>query len=257
MQQQPQLPPIHYQFYGPDAAAHTVVVLHGWGTSLAVMQPISEHLAARGLRVLALDFPGFGQSPPPPVGWGVPEYAAATAALLQSLGIETPVLLGHSFGGRVILYLTGALGFEAERLILVGAAGIKPPPGKASRKTRLFKMGKALLCLLPKAKREPALERLREKFGSADYRAAKGVMRECLVKTLALDLSPLLPEIPTEALLIWGDRDDATPLWQGRKMEQLLPNAGLALIEGAGHYTFFDNPPRFYAILDSYLGSFT
>ena len=205
--------------------------------------------------MLSLDFPGFGQSPPPPEAWGVPEYAAATAELLERLDVRRPLLLGHSFGGRVIIYLMGALSFSAFRLVLVGAAGIKPPPGKASRKTRLFKAGKALLSLLPASLREPALERLRNHFGSEDYRAAKGVMRECLVKSINLDLAPLLPGIDTEALLIWGDADTATPLWQGQRMEQLLPNAGLAVIPGAGHYTFFDNPARFYAILDSYLST--
>ncbi|MBQ6000971.1 MAG: alpha/beta hydrolase [Clostridia bacterium] len=244
---------VHCEWFGEGS--QTVVVLHGWGTSITVMQSVIDHLAARGLRVLALDFPGFGASPPPPFAWGVPEYAKATAELLEQLQVKSPILLGHSFGGRVILYLTGALGFCAHRLILVDAAGIKPPPGKASRKTRLFKMGKATLSVFPKSIREPLLERLREHFGSADYRAAQGVMRDVLVKTLSLDLAPLLPDIPTEALLIWGSADTATPLWQGQRMEQLLPNAGLAVIEGAGHYTFFDNPLRFYAILDSYLST--
>ena len=242
---------IHCEFTGEGA--RTAVVLHGWGTSMEVMRPITQHLASRGYRVLSLDFPGFGQSPPPPAAWGVPEYAAATAALLDELAVERPLLLGHSFGGRVILYLTGALSYPAHRLILVGAAGIKPPPGQATRRTRLVKAGQAARSVVPACLRAPALERLRNHFGSEDYRAAKGVMRECLVKTISLDLAPLLPAIKTEALLIWGDADTATPLWQGRRMEQLLPNAGLAVIEGAGHYTFFDNPARFYAILDSYL----
>ena len=118
------------------------MVLHGWGTSMEVMRPITQHLASRGWRVLSLDFPGFGQSPPPPKAWGVPEYADATAQLLERLDVRRPLLLGHSFGGRVIIYLTGALSFSAFRLVLVGAAGIKPPPGKASRKTRLFQGGK-------------------------------------------------------------------------------------------------------------------
>ncbi len=244
---------IHCEFLGEGP--RTAVVLHGWGTSMEVMRPITQHLASRGWRVLSLDFPGFGQSPPPPKAWGVPEYADATAQLLERLDVRRPLLLGHSFGGRVIIYLTGALSFSAFRLVLVGAAGIKPPPGKASRKTRLFKAGKALLSLLPASLREPALERLRNHFGSEDYRAAKGVMRECLVKSINLDLAPFLPGIDTEALLIWGDADTATPLWQGQRMEQLLPNAGLAVIPGAGHYTFFDNPARFYAILDSYLST--
>ncbi|NLT57857.1 MAG: alpha/beta hydrolase [Clostridiales bacterium] len=244
---------VHCELSGAGTA--TVVVLHGWGASIEVMRPIVDHLAA-SFRVLAVDFPGFGQSPPPPEAWGVPQYADMTAALLGQLDIRRPILLGHSFGGRVILYLVGQLGYEADRLILVGSAGIKPPAsGKVSARTRLFKLGKAAVSPLPARLREPLLERLRGRFGSADYRAAQGVMREVLVKTVNLDLAPLLPGITAETLLIWGDQDSATPLWQAQQMARLLPNAGLAVIPGAGHYSFFDNPPLFYAILDSYTRS--
>ena len=179
---------VHCEWFGEGS--QTVVVLHGWGTSITVMQSVIDHLAARGLRVLALDFPGFGASPPPPFAWGVPEYAKATAELLEQLQVKSPILLGHSFGGRVILYLTGALGFCAHRLILVDAAGIKPPPGKASRKTRLFKMGKATLSVFPKSIREPLLERLREHFGSADYRGMFWSKRSVSISPRCCRISP-------------------------------------------------------------------
>ena len=231
---------------------HTVVVLHGWGTSVAVMRPVIEHLKQH-FRVVAVDFPGFGESPPPPAAWGVPEYADMTGELLRHLGIESPVLLGHSFGGRVLLHLMARPESDADRLILVDAAGIKSPPGRATLKTYLFKTGRALLSVLPKKWGAPLLERLRNHFGSTDYRAARGVMREVLVKTVNLDLAPLLPHIRQEALLIWGSEDTATPLWQGRQMSEQLPNAGLAVIPGAGHFSFLDRPAVFYAILDSYL----
>lgn len=240
----------------PPAAAGspaTVVVLHGWGASVAVMRPVINHLK-RHLRVVALDFPGFGESPPPPAAWGVPEYADLLEAFLQELHIERPVLLGHSFGGRVVIHLAARPTCDADRLILVDAAGIKSPPGKPTVQTRLYRAGRAALSILPKGVGEPLLERMRRSFGSEDYRNARGVMREVLVKTVNLDLAPLLPDIRRETLLIWGSEDTATPLWQGQQMSEQIPNAGLAVIPGAGHFSFLDRPKVFNSILDSYLG---
>jgi pimeloyl-ACP methyl ester carboxylesterase len=70
---------------------------------------------------------------------------------------------------------------------------------------------------------------------------------------LACDLTGVMPHITAEVLLIWGDRDTATPLSEGKKMESLIKNSGLAPIAGAGHYPYIDNPRQFYAVLDAFL----
>lgn len=244
---------VHYTRSG---AGRPIVLLHGWGCSTEVMRPIADHLQGR-FEVISLDFPGFGASDDPPQAWGVPEYAQCTVAVLGQLGVERPILLGHSFGGRVLLHMAGALAYDADRLILVDAAGVRAePPAKKSMRQRFYAAGKAFTRVLPSALGEPMLERLKQRFGSADYRAARGVMRDVLVKTVNYDLTPLLPQVRQEALLIWGERDTATPLWQARRMEQALQHAGLAVIGGAGHYCFLDQPALFCSILDSYLAPY-
>ena len=89
--------------------------------------------------------------------------------------------------------------------------------------------------------------------GSADYRAATPLMRQILVGVVNEDLKPLLPNIKQPALLIWGTLDTATPISDAHIFEELIPNAGLAEIQGAGHYSFLDNPVLFNAIMASYL----
>ncbi|HWP80636.1 MAG TPA: alpha/beta hydrolase [Candidatus Acidoferrum sp.] len=227
-----------------------VVILHGWGSSRAVMRPIALRLAESGRRVVTLDFPGFGSSPPPPAAWGVPEYAEMLTKLLDRMGLCRPVLIGHSFGGRVILYAVGALKYPADRLVLIDSAGIKQPP---SRRRFGFAAAKRLAALLPKKAREALLAKARRKYGSADYLAAEGVMREVLVKTVNHDLADLLPDIENEALLIWGSADTATPVADGRRMASLMQNARIEVIEGAGHYAFLDAPEKFFTILESWL----
>jgi len=90
--------------------------------------------------------------------------------------------------------------------------------------------------------------------GSADYRTASPVMKQCLVMAVNEDLTSLLSSIQAETLLIWGDADTATPLKDGELMEKLIPNAGLAVIKDAGHFSFLDQPVVFERIISSYLG---
>ena len=98
-----------------------------------------------------------------------------------------------------------------------------------------------------------ALNKLQKKFGSADYSAASPVMRASLVKVVNEDLAPYMPKVNMPALLVWGDKDTATPLSDGQQMEKLMPEAGLAVIKGAGHYSFLDNPVLYQRILGSFL----
>ena len=98
------------------------------------------------------------------------------------------------------------------------------------------------------------LDYLQKKFGSADYAAASPVMRKSLVMNVNEDCTPYMPSVTQPTLLIWGDQDTATPLSDGQKMEELMPEAGLAVIQGAGHYTFLDNPYLYNKILGSFLG---
>jgi len=137
------------------------------------------------------------------------------------------------------------------KVIFTGAAGIKPKPAlKARIRARFYKIGKMILARNPNA-----LEKLRNKSGSPDYRAASPMMRQCLVKIVNEDLTPLLSLIKQPVLLIWGSNDDQTPIADGRLMEKLIPEAGLAVIENAGHYAFLEKPYVFDSILLSYLGN--
>jgi pimeloyl-ACP methyl ester carboxylesterase len=78
-------------------------------------------------------------------------------------------------------------------------------------------------------------------------------MRACLVKTVNEDLSALLPQIKAPTLLVWGDKDTATPLADGQRMEREIPDAGLVTLEGAGHFSFLDQPYVYRAVLQSFL----
>ncbi len=238
--------------YQQSGAGDDLLLLHGWGASSAVMAPMQQRFAASA-RVTNVDLPGFGASERPQHAWSVYDYADFVEELIQALGLRSPVILGHSFGGRLAIIL-GSRGVGS-RLILTDAAGILPRRGAAYYlRVYSYKAVKQLL-RLPGIRRyrERVLDLWRKSNPSSDYNQAQGVMREIFVKCVNEDLQPLLQQIKQPVLLIWGADDTATPLSDGRLMEQLIPDAGLVVFEHCGHYSFLDDPPRFYAVVEYFL----
>ena len=230
--------------YDVRGQGEPVLLLHGWGANIKLFDNLMSLLAAK-YQVFALDMPGFGESMEPPAPWCVDDYTDFVLKFIEEQGIKKATLLGHSFGGRVIIKMLsrGSLPFEPLRVILVDAAGIKPKRKlKNVIKVRIFKK------LYP-----DALEQLRKKNGSADYNAASPLMRQCLVRVVNEDLTHLLPNIKVPTLLVWGENDTDTPLKDGQLMEQLIPDAGLVTLKNAGHFSFLEQQFTFNRVIASFM----
>ena len=242
--------------YSDRGKGDAVVILHGWSQEKAPYVPLSD-VISEGYRAIAPDLPGFGGSDEPPEAWDVDRFADIISEFIVSLGLKTVILMGHSYGGRVIIKLASRenLPFEISKIILVDAAGVLPKRGLDYKiKVSAYKIGKKIMLSPPMKKMFPkAVEKWQKKQGSADYSAASPVMRGCLVKAVNEDLTPLFGKIKNEVLLIWGTLDDATPLSDGLLMEKNMPDAGLVKIEGAGHFSWLDDPVLFNAVIRSYL----
>ena len=240
---------LHYTDCGEG---HPLLLLHGWGCNTTTFSAIRPFLEAR-FRVLTLDFAGFGQSDEPHEVWGVEEYTRSVEALAKAEGIENPILIGHSFGGRVsIVYASRN---KTQKIILVDAAGVKPRRSLSYyRKVYTFKLLKRILPLIVGRKRaETMIEARRSKAGSSDYNQATPMMRAILSKCVNEDLCHLMPKIEAPTLLFWGEKDTATPLADAKRMEKLIPDAGLVTVAGAGHFAFLENTPLFLRVAESFL----
>lgn len=231
-----------------------VLLLHGWGSSLEPYRQTMDLLSKKYF-VIALDMPGFGRTAEPERPFSVDDYVDFVLEFLKLFSIDRLSLVGHSFGGRVIIKMANRdLPFPLDKIVLIDSAGIKPQPSKKkSWKQRCYKLGKwfAQRPLIRKCC-PGLLEKLRVKFGSADYAAASPLMRQTLVKVVNEDLTPLLPGIHTPTLLVWGENDTATPLSDGKKMEKAIADAGLAVIQNAGHFSFVEQPFVFRSIMASF-----
>lgn len=240
---------LHIETDGP-ATAPPLLLLHGWGSNARLMRPLAEAFSD-AYRVCTVDLPGHGHSPPPPEPWGVPDHAALVAALIETEMDRGPVtLIGHSNGGRIALYMASTPAYAAlvDRLVLISPSGITPQRSLGTRlRAGMAKTLKAPLELLPAPLRDPALDWLRHSLvwralGSSDYNALSGVMRQTFVKTVNHHLDEQVHRIDVPTLLFWGDRDTAISRRQMQILEDAIDDAGLVVLEGAGHYGHLDAP---------------
>lgn len=257
----------HYNYNELSIATYTVgegkplIILHGWGSSSAVMMPLAQKLSANRACVL-LDLPGFGETPEPPRAWAIADYADMVESFVNETypGTEADFLV-HSFGGRVLLKMLSRPdeSIAVGKIIITGGAGLKP---RRSLKFHIKRMSAKLLKmpikLVPPSRRDAAMNKLREtslwkSFGSSDYRQLSGVMRETFVKSVTEFFDDELHKIDEEMLLLWGKDDAATPMDQAHRLEKGIENSALVEIDDAGHYAFLDQPAKFVAIVRAYL----
>jgi pimeloyl-ACP methyl ester carboxylesterase len=225
-----------------------VVFLHGWGQNRTMMEPIEKQFE-KDFRVINLDLPGFGVSDIPLKSWGVYEYTDFLKEFLDAINVENPILIAHSFGARLAIIFASR--YPTRKLILTGAAGIKPKRTLGYHvRVRTYKMAKVVFMLPGLNKHQETMRRF---FGSSDYRSISGVMRQSFVKIVNEDLTHLLALITCPTLLIWGEKDDATPLWMGKLMEKKIPDAGLVIFEDDDHYAYWNQIARFNKICDVFL----
>jgi pimeloyl-ACP methyl ester carboxylesterase len=242
--------------YFNEGQGDTVLFLHGWGSEFGSFKQFLDALSPY-YRVCALDLPGFGETGEPPEGWSVDDYADFVLAFMEQLSIKKVILIGHSFGGRIIIKLASRkdLPIKIEKIILVNSAGIRRKrTARQKVKQCFYKAVKQLISLEYIRRKFPeALDQWRRKNSSPDYLNASPRMRECFIKAVNEDLTPLLPQISCPTLIIWGDADLETPLEDGKTMERLIPDAGLVTLKNAGHYSFLDQSFTFSRVLDSFL----
>ena len=229
----------------------TVVVLHGWGGRIESMGPVVACLE-RHFRVVAVDLPGFGSAPAPATAWGTADYGQWLSALLRARSVDHSHFLGHSFGGKVSINLAAMHPDLVDKLILVDASGLRPAPSPAARLKRALARGARVAGHFG-APGRVARELIYSRVASPDYRDA-GPLRPSFVKIVNEDVSEILPHVTAPSLLIWGAQDRDVPIRYAREMESLIPDAGLVVFEGAGHFAYLDEPDRFCRVVRHFLG---
>ena len=234
---------VHYIEYGNEDKDKTVVLLHGWGQNIQMMQPVGDKLA-KEYHILILDLPGFGESEEPKSIWRIHDYVEMVHQLLKELKIKSPILVGHSFGGKISLLYASK--YPTHKLVLLGSPfrkGFKKVP----MKTKILKAAKKL----------PGMSQIAEKakqhIGSTDYKNATPIMRAILVDHVNLDITEEVKKIKCPTILIWGTLDKEVPLQDAYELEKLIEDAAVIEYEGCTHYAYLERLPQTVNIIKSFI----
>lgn len=235
---------INYYQYGKKRGTD-LVLLHGWGQNMQMMMPISNSFTNM-FRITVVDLPGFGGSAEPKKTLTIEDYADILNKLFIKLRIKDPILIGHSFGGRVSIVYAGK--YKIKKLILLSS------PFKNTNKGNDFKT-KVLKFL----KKIPIVNKLepwaKNRFGSSDYRNASPIMKEVLVNAVNNDLTDYAKKINVPTLLIWGECDTAVSTEEARELNGLIKDSGLIIYPGKNHYAYLEDLNKTISILDNFLSN--
>ncbi len=208
-----------------------VIWLHGWARSAADFREAGRLLASSNVASVALDLPGFGSSPLPARAGGARYYGELLDAVFAEISGEPFVLVGHSFGGRVAICYAAQHPARVHALVLSGTPLLRSSGRRASWRFRLIRR-LAHWNLLS----ETTLDRARERYGSADYRAASGLLREIFVATVNESYDEELRTWSGPTTLLWGEQDRDVPVAVAHQVRELLRGpVTLQSLAGVGH----------------------
>lgn len=183
----------------------------------------------------APDLKGFGENADMPYPYALDDYINEVKEYIYAKNLKTPSVIAHSFGARIVIKAASLEGGLFDKLVLTGAAGLKPKT--TFKKAAVRAAYNTLKKFLPKEKLSG--------FFSSDYKALSPVMRESFKKIVNEHLDDRLKSIKNPTLLVFGKNDKETPLYMAKRLAAGICGSKLLVIENAGHFCFIDKPNKF------------
>lgn len=232
-----------------------VVILHGWNLSAERFAPLTAALRSLGYRVHTLDLPGFGKEPPPDKPWHVIEYADFLKGYFARKRIKDPVLIGHSFGGRVVLKFAQLHPQELKAIVLTGTPGFSPvPKGKLLVFLIIAKVGRVLFSIPPLTFFADWARRLLYYVaGTKDFFQAEGIMKQTFKNVVQDSLVEAMESLAVPCLLVWGEFDLLVPVSIARQIHEVIPRGELKVIPQADHGVPFKEASVFASYVDRFV----
>lgn len=241
---------LYYEVHG--SSDKHMLILPGWGDTRKTFAHFIEYYKKK-YRVWIMDYPGFGKSTFPERDLTIYDYAILIKEFMEDKKIVNPILIAHSFGGRIATLLTTYLKVRIDRMLFMDTAGIRRKSLKRSIRQIIYKVRKKLSLLLPKAKRESYLKRLRLKYGSIDYNNLSSDMIKTFSNVVREDLRDYISKIPSEVLLIWGMLDSDTPIQDGYYFNKKIKGSAIIIFPKGTHFTYLEYPCLILNIIDKFI----
>jgi pimeloyl-ACP methyl ester carboxylesterase len=258
---------VHYR---DEGKGFPIVLVHGTGSSLHTWNDWTTALSENH-RVIRMDLPAFGLTGPNKnANYSIEAYTQFLHQFLSKIKLDKFYLAGNSLGGNIAWNYAAEYPEQIEKLILVDASGLptnKPQPA-------IFKMAKTpvlnalFLYVTPKFFIKKNMEqvyaddtKITDALSTRYHKMALRVgNRQAFIDRAKTDFKlgekanlEKLRSIQTPTLLIWGAKDTWIPLDNGKRMNNILSNSKLVVLENSGHVPMEENPKESFEVLSSFL----
>ena len=221
---------VHYLVFGEGKP---LLILHGWGSNSERWIPAAEIISKKGFKVIIPDLPGFGKTDTLSVPWNTNKYISWLEAFLKELKINDFYLLGHSFGGALASKIAVKHVQDIKKLFLVSAACVRKKTATKNFSAIVAKVIK-LFYFLPYY---GLFRKAVYKFiiRKSDYVYVEGTLKQTYLNVVAEDLSFHLAFVKVPTVIIWGDKDEFTPIDEAYFINKQIKNSKLIVVPEAGH----------------------
>ncbi|OGH42361.1 MAG: hypothetical protein A3H79_04785 [Candidatus Levybacteria bacterium RIFCSPLOWO2_02_FULL_36_8b] len=227
-----------------------IIILHGWGLNGQKYEKLSQLLEKKGYKVFAPDFPGFGSEPLKSESMDLGDYVEFLNNLIKKNKISKPILIGHSFGGRVAL----RYGFEnpskVSKLILTGTPIIREKSFSKKIAYAGAVIGGRIFKKFPDIQKERIRKVLYFAIGEWDYYKA-GSLKQVFKNIIGEDLIKYIKEIKIPVFLIWGKNDKIVPAKYLKDIKKLNREVIYKTVPGVGHKLPYEKPEQFFEEIKS------
>ena len=225
-------------------AGTPLILLHGWGSSLDSWRRVAENFEREGQKIFIPDLPGFGKTPEPERAWNLNDYIRFVQMFARGVGLEKFSLAGHSFGGQIAIGYAVKYPNFTTKLILMAAARIMR---RKKLRVKIFSLlttiGNVPFSVPPLSFLKPLVQKIWYRLnGEKDYYRASTRMKKTMSLVLSEEMAPRLSDLHVPTLICWGDKDDVTPLEDGRIIHRMVAGSKMIIFDGVGHDLNFKQP---------------
>lgn len=213
-----------------NSKGQDIIILPGWGNTKETFKYIIDYFKDDN-RIFIMDYPGFGMSEEPKEELLLEDYIELILKMIKKEKINNPIIIAHSFGGRLVSILNERINIK--KLILIDVAGIKRFNLKLYLKTKIFKIIKKLNKKLAK--------KIEKNFSSSDYKDLSPIMKKTFNNIIKVNLKSNYKKIKTETLIIWGEKDEDTPLKDAYLLKKIIKDSALIIYKNKHHYSYLED----------------
>ncbi len=244
--------------YKQEGSGTPIVILHGWGGSSKSWEKVIELIANKKYMVVCPDLPGFGESDTLSESWTINKYICFVLEFLNALKVEECILIGHSFGGGLSTKIAAKNPKIVQKLILCDAAVVRAKE-RLNLRQKIAKISASIV--KPFSKNKFYKEKIQSKIrpfiykiaGTRDYFNANEIMKETFVKISKEDLRAFATYIRKPTLVVWGSKDETTPLEDAYTIKNIIDGAELRVIDDVAHSPHLKKPEELSQIIIDFI----